>query len=80
MTGDLFWQGDENFVDDGIQIEPFNLNQEREEGYFDSEGNFVEYVNEKEIKVHNIVSLYSIFNYRIKTIYDNILGQVKSFL
>ncbi|KAJ9689476.1 hypothetical protein PVL29_014925 [Vitis rotundifolia] len=50
MTGDLFWQGDENFVDDGIQIEPFNLNQEREEGYFDSEGNFVEYVNEKEIK------------------------------
>lgn len=80
MTGDLFWQGDENFDDDGIQIEPFNLNQEREEGYFDSEGNFVEYVNEKEIKVHNIVSLYSIFNYRIKTIYDNILGQVKSFL
>nr|CAN64184.1 hypothetical protein VITISV_022648 [Vitis vinifera] len=50
MTGDLFWQGDENFDDDGIQIEPFNLNQEREEGYFDSEGNFVEYVNEKEIK------------------------------
>ncbi|RVW67890.1 hypothetical protein CK203_061653 [Vitis vinifera] len=48
--GDLFWQGDENFDDDGIQIEPFNLNQEREEGYFDSEGNFVEYVNEKEIK------------------------------
>lgn len=80
MTGDLFWQGNEKFVDDGIQIEPFNLNQEREEGYFDSEGNFVEYVNEKEIKVHNIVILYSIFNYRIKTIYDNILEQVKRFL
>lgn len=51
MMGNLFWQGNEDFVDDGIQIEPFNLNQEREEGYFDAEGNFVEYVNEKEVKV-----------------------------
>lgn len=32
-------------------IEPFNLNQEREEGYFDADGNFVEYVKENEIKV-----------------------------
>ncbi|KAK9105306.1 hypothetical protein Scep_022150 [Stephania cephalantha] len=39
-----------NFVEDGIRIEPFNLDQEREEGYFDVEGNFVEYVSEKEIK------------------------------
>ncbi|KAH7285985.1 hypothetical protein KP509_33G054200 [Ceratopteris richardii] len=29
-----------------IAIEPFNLRKEREEGYFDAEGNYVEYVNE----------------------------------
>ncbi|KAG6792482.1 hypothetical protein POTOM_001632 [Populus tomentosa] len=40
----------ENFVEDGIQIEPFNLEKEREEGYFDAEGNFVEYINQNEIK------------------------------
>lgn len=51
MMEDFFEQGDENFVDDGIQIDPFNLDKEREEGYFDAEGNFVEYVNENEIKV-----------------------------
>ncbi|ESR41379.1 hypothetical protein CICLE_v10025761mg [Citrus x clementina] len=45
-----YHMGDENFVDDGIQIDPFNLDKEREEGYFDAEGNFVEYVNENEIK------------------------------
>lgn len=36
-------QGDGNFTEDGITIEPFNLKQEREEGYFDGEGNYVEY-------------------------------------
>ncbi|KAK9096867.1 hypothetical protein Sjap_022364 [Stephania japonica] len=46
----LYCLDDTNFVEDGIQIEPFNLDQEREEGYFDAEGNFVEYVSEKEIK------------------------------
>ncbi|KAK9163172.1 hypothetical protein Syun_004074 [Stephania yunnanensis] len=45
-----FWQDNTNFVEDGIRIVPFNLDQEREEGYFDVEGNFVEYVSEKEIK------------------------------
>ncbi|KAH9299598.1 hypothetical protein KI387_031280, partial [Taxus chinensis] len=40
----------EDLEDDGIRIEPFNLNQEREEGYFDSEGNYVEYGNGNEIK------------------------------
>lgn len=49
--GDIFWQDNDSFVDDGIQIEPFNLNKEREEGYFDADGNFVEYVNDNEIKV-----------------------------
>ncbi|PON81887.1 CD2-binding protein-like protein [Trema orientale] len=60
MTTELFsednsraevaYEENENFVEDGIQIEPFNLDKEREEGYFDAEGNFVEYVNENEIK------------------------------
>lgn len=36
-------EGDTARVEDGITIEPFNLNQEREEGYFDAEGNYVEY-------------------------------------
>lgn len=51
MMADIFWQDNENFVDDGIQIEPFNLSKEREEGYFDADGNFVEYVRENDIKV-----------------------------
>lgn len=46
-------QSNETFTDDGIQIEPFNLSKEREEGYFDAAGNYVEYVNENEIKVSN---------------------------
>ncbi|THG02772.1 hypothetical protein TEA_002792 [Camellia sinensis var. sinensis] len=32
------------------EIEPFNLEKEREEGYFDEQGNFVEYIHENEIK------------------------------
>jgi hypothetical protein len=39
----LLSQGDMPRLEDGITIEPFNLNQEREEGYFDAEGNYVEY-------------------------------------
>ncbi|XP_078433216.1 CD2-binding protein-like protein [Wolffia australiana] len=39
-----------SFDDDGISLEPFNLKQEREEGYFDADGNYVEYVARKEIK------------------------------
>ncbi|KAF8044150.1 hypothetical protein BT93_A2205 [Corymbia citriodora subsp. variegata] len=49
-SAEVAYEDNENFVEDGIQIEPFNLNKEREEGYFDAEGNFVEYVNENEIK------------------------------
>lgn len=44
-------------IEDGINIEPFNLNKEREEGYFDAEGNFIEYVNENEIKVSCCINL-----------------------
>ena len=54
----VFWQDNESFVDDGIQIEPFNLDKEREEGYFDADGNFVEYVNENEIKVNTIEFIF----------------------
>jgi len=54
VMGDVLWQDNENFVDDGIQIEPFNLDKEREEGYFDAAGNFVEYVRENEIKVRDL--------------------------
>ncbi|XP_039014561.1 uncharacterized protein LOC120144599 [Hibiscus syriacus] len=51
VTGaEVSYEDNENFIDDGVQIEPFNLNKEREEGYFDAEGNFVEYVADKEIK------------------------------
>ncbi|KAG5548505.1 hypothetical protein RHGRI_014006 [Rhododendron griersonianum] len=39
----------ETFVEEGIRFEPFNLEQEREEGYFDEQGNFVEYID-NEIK------------------------------
>ncbi|KAJ3707307.1 hypothetical protein LUZ61_011012 [Rhynchospora tenuis] len=47
---EIRYEEDYNFVDDGIQIEPFNLNKEREEGYFDENGNFVEYAKGNEIK------------------------------
>ncbi|XP_004485576.1 uncharacterized protein [Cicer arietinum] len=49
-AAEVKYEDNENFVDDGIQIEPFNLNKEREEGYFDAAGNFVEYVRDNEIK------------------------------
>lgn len=38
-------------LEDGITIEPFNLNQEREEGYFDAQGNYVEYRLNEDDKV-----------------------------
>ena len=47
----IFWQDYETFYEDGIQMEPFSLNKEREEGYFDANMNYVEYVKEKELKV-----------------------------
>ncbi|KAF5207367.1 Cd2-binding protein-like protein [Thalictrum thalictroides] len=44
------YEDEADFVDGGIKIEPFNLNEERKEGYFDADGNFVEYASEKEAK------------------------------
>lgn len=54
MIGGYFWQDNETFVEEGVQIDPFNLDKEREEGYFDANGNYVEYVNENQIKVANL--------------------------
>jgi len=45
-VAEVTYKENENFVEDGIQIEPFNLDKEREEGYFDASGNFVEYVRD----------------------------------
>lgn len=59
MIGSYFWQEGETFVEEGIRFEPFNLEQEREEGYFDDQGNFVEYID-NEIKV--LYQLYLIFS------------------
>ncbi|MQM17055.1 hypothetical protein Taro_050022 [Colocasia esculenta] len=47
---EVHYEVNDSFEDDGIKIEPFNLKQEREEGYFDTEGNYVEYVAKDEIK------------------------------
>lgn len=44
------YQENETFVEEGVPVEPFNLEKEREEGYFDENGNYVEYVNQNEIK------------------------------
>eukprot|EP00775_Hariotina_reticulata_P001130 gene1130-1466_t len=39
---------EELFTSDGIPIEPFHLRRERAEGFFDGEGNYVEYKLEPE--------------------------------
>ncbi|GMY39027.1 SUPPRESSOR OF ABI3-5 [Fagus crenata] len=48
------YKDNESFVDDGIQIELFNLDRERDEGYFDNDGNFVEYVNDNDFKLDSV--------------------------
>ncbi|XP_031491660.1 SUPPRESSOR OF ABI3-5 [Nymphaea colorata] len=47
-SAEVDYEDEENLDDEGVPIEPFNLNKEREEGYFDSAGNFVEYRVEKD--------------------------------
>ncbi|GAA0154605.1 RNA splicing factor [Lithospermum erythrorhizon] len=44
------YKDNETFIDGDIQLEPFNLSREREEGYFDADGNYVEYMKENAIK------------------------------
>ncbi|VVB09382.1 unnamed protein product [Arabis nemorensis] len=41
------YENDGNRTEDGIQVEAFSLDREKEEGYFDDNGNFVEYVEKK---------------------------------
>uniref|UniRef100_A0A161ZV94 OCRE domain-containing protein n=1 Tax=Daucus carota subsp. sativus TaxID=79200 RepID=A0A161ZV94_DAUCS len=49
-VAEVRYQDNDTFVDDGVNIEPFNLEKENKEGFFDETGNYVEYVNEKQIK------------------------------
>ncbi|CAI9110394.1 OLC1v1010405C1 [Oldenlandia corymbosa var. corymbosa] len=50
-NAEVEYEDEETFEDyDGIQLEPFNLTKEREEGYFDASGNYVAYINEDEMK------------------------------
>ncbi|KAL8242418.1 hypothetical protein R6Q59_012720 [Mikania micrantha] len=44
-ASEMHYEDNEQLEDDGIQLEPFNLEQERREGYFDQTGNYVEYVS-----------------------------------
>ncbi|GER55522.1 CD2-binding protein-related [Striga asiatica] len=44
------YKNNEPFVEEGVELEPFNLDKEREEGYFDENGNYVEYMMQNEIK------------------------------
>ncbi|KAK1414639.1 hypothetical protein QVD17_30388 [Tagetes erecta] len=43
-ASEMHYEDNEQLEDDGVQLEPFNLEQERKEGYFDDTGNYVEYV------------------------------------
>ncbi|CAA0807331.1 CD2-binding protein-related [Striga hermonthica] len=44
------YKNNEPFVEEGVALEPFNLDKEREEGYFDENGNYVEYISQNDIK------------------------------
>lgn len=54
MIHGYFLQDNEQLEDDGVKLEPFNLEQERKEGYFDQTGNYVEYVT-NDIKVQHLI-------------------------
>ncbi|KAL4588517.1 hypothetical protein LXL04_001408 [Taraxacum kok-saghyz] len=43
-AAEMHYENNETLEDDGVQLEPFNLEQERKEGFFDKTGNYVEYV------------------------------------
>ncbi|KAI3789025.1 hypothetical protein L2E82_01809 [Cichorium intybus] len=43
-AAEMHYEDNETLEDDGVQLEPFNLEQERKEGFFDKTGNYVEYV------------------------------------
>nr|GEU68838.1 CD2 antigen cytoplasmic tail-binding protein 2-like isoform X1 [Tanacetum cinerariifolium] len=46
---EMRYKDNEALEDDGTELMPFNLEEERKEGYFDQTGNYVEYIN-KDIK------------------------------
>src|SRR4051794_25701171 len=78
-TGFDVQQDDANFIDDGIEIEPFNLDQEREEGYFDDNGNFVEFARGNDMKVlHVLCLLFWMFSVELQSVY--LLTQVHPFV
>ena len=66
---DLLWEDGST-----IPLEPFNLRKEREEGYFDAEGNYIEYrlqlnedawlamINELEVNLHEKPWPFTVFH------------------
>lgn len=71
----LFWQDNEAFIDEGVTVEPFNLDKEREEGYFDENGNYVEYVNQNEVKVCIEIPYFDYFDYFVPALSSHKLLQ-----
>lgn len=67
MMESEFWQDNETFIDEGVPIEPFNLDKEREEGYFDDDGNYVEYVTQNEMKVLEMCIIWLFGKYIVLT-------------
>ncbi|KAL8097491.1 uncharacterized protein LOC141686862 [Apium graveolens] len=49
-VAEVQYKDNDTLVDDGVNIEPFNLEKENKEGFFDDTGNYVEYVSKKQIK------------------------------
>lgn len=50
QKAEVQYKDNETFIEEGVSIEPFNLDKEREDGYFDENGNYVEYLNRNELK------------------------------
>ncbi|KAI3952331.1 hypothetical protein MKX01_005198 [Papaver californicum] len=66
-----------NFEEDGTIIEPFNLEQEKEEGYFDDNGNFVHYATDKGIKDAWLDSVDAESNFAQKSFAEKSFNKVK---
>ncbi|KAI3941115.1 hypothetical protein MKX01_001543 [Papaver californicum] len=66
-----------NFEEDGTVIEPFNLEQEKEEGYFDDNGNFVHYATDKGIKDAWLDSVDAESNFARKSFAEESFNKVK---
>ncbi|KAI3907868.1 hypothetical protein MKW92_029974 [Papaver armeniacum] len=66
-----------NFEEDGTVIEPFNLEQEREDGYFDENGNFVHYATDKGVKDAWLDSVDAESNFAQKSFAEKSFNKVK---